>query len=376
MSTSQEEVSEDLMDVIDHAIETGDVGSPTPPEHSDESAEGDEDSLDGVSDGEADDSGDPDGAGDGDADGEEEGEGEGEGRQRGPDGKFVKPGEKPGEKKPEEKPEGAKKPDPLNDPIPKELARETQDRIRTLIKSTREATETAERAQGNFDEIIRGIQATGTTPDQYREVLSFMALFNSGDTAQQEKALELIEGVADRLATLLGKERTVSDVLAKHEDLRAAVAAGKIAPEYAKEIARTRNAQGFRSELDTQATESQRAQQAAEKEKADARVALNNLEAQLKRTDRDYERKKAQLVPILQTIFPTVPPREWANRFHQAYQQIKLAPRGAIPRQPMRAGGGVGNGKGRAAGNSGGMGQEPGSMLDAVSDALANMPRS
>ncbi len=395
-----EQTPPDLMDVLDHAMATGDTSGTLDGSSLEDLHEGDAtDQNDGGEDlgdetppeGDAD----ADGAGD-DEGGEGDEPGEGETRERGPDGKFLKKGEKPAEEidpatgkpkvkaeeKPGEKP-GEKKADPLNDPIPKDLKPATQERIRALVTMNRETSQKLEKATQDFDYLIRGVQATGTTPEQYGELLSFMSLFNSPDPANQEKALELVETVADRLATLLGKERTVGDPLAAHADLTEAVAKGQITAQYAKEIARTRNSQGFRTELSTQANEQQQREQAFQREQADARTALTTLEATLKASDPDYERKKAHLVPILQPIFKTLPPKEWPAKFQEAYKAVKLPAqvrRAAPPgRQPLRAGGNAGGGRAApGAGNrgaSGNMQQEAGSMLDAVSAALDSMPR-
>jgi len=237
-----------LMDVIDHAIETGDTsGGLEATVESDPAGEGEP--LDGGSD--VADSHDTDAAGstEGDDQGGEPdaGEGEhpdasGEDKVRDPaTGKFVKKdepkaGDKPGEK-PGDPNAAAKKPaDPINDPIPKDLKKETQDRIRSLVSTTKEVTAQRDAVAKDFDYMIEGIKATGTTPEQYGELLSFMALFNSNDPASQTKALELVESVADRLAMLLGKgprrpQRTGSRALEERPAVRGQEGAACADPE-------------------------------------------------------------------------------------------------------------------------------------------------
>lgn len=324
--------------------------------------------------------GDGEGAAEGDegaaeGEGEEGAEGEGAegeaaaaGRERNADGTFKKVDAqgKPIEGKPAEK----KQPDALNDPIPKELKAETQDRIRTLIKTTKDVTAERDKFKTDFDYMIQGVQSTGATPEQYGETLSFLALFNSQDPVQQEKALEVIEGVADRLATLLGKERTVGDPLANHADLKDAVAKGQVTAQYAKEIARTRNATAFRGEINSTVQQQQQQHQTAQQEMATARTDLTTLEASLRATDPQYEAKKALLVPILKPIFTTIPPSQWKGAFEKAYKEAKVgaAPAAVVRKigvgqQPMRAGKNPAGGQTRA----------PASMLEAVSGALAGM---
>jgi hypothetical protein len=296
-------------------------------------------------------------------------EAEARGAERDPaTGKFIKKGEeKPpveGEKPAKVEP---KKADPLNDPIPKELKKDTQDRIRTLIDTTKTVTAERDEIKQNFDFMVNGIQATGATPEQYGETLSWLALFNSNDPAQQTKALELVESVAERLATLLGKERTVGDPLKAHADLVEAVRTGKLAPEYAKEIARTRNGQQFRTELTTNASQETQRQQAAAQELATARADLSALEQTLLSSDPQYPAKKAILVPALKPVLASIPPSQWKAKFMEAYKAIKVSAAPTVKKvpvnQPLRAG----------KQPAGGQTKAPSSMLEAVSGALAGM---
>jgi hypothetical protein len=260
-----------------------------------------------------------------------------------------------------------KKADPLNDPIPKDLKVETQERIRTLIKTTKEITAERDAVKTDFEYLVNGVQATGATPQQYGETLQWLAAFNSGDPAQQEKALEMVEAVADRLATLLGKERTVGDPLAQHADLKEAVAKGQVTPQYAKEIARTRNSQGLQRQFTEQHTAEQRAAQAAEQAQLSARASLTELGNTLAATDPLYEQKRAMLVPIMKPIFANLSPAQWRPAFEQAYANLRLsapaAARASGTNQPLRANKAPAGGQGRA----------PGSMREALDAALGGM---
>lgn len=261
-----------------------------------------------------------------------------------------------------------KKADPVNDPIPKDLKKDTQDRIRTLIDTTKNVTAERDEIKQNFDYMVNGIQATGASPQQYGETLSWLALFNSDDVNNKEKALELVETVADRLATLLGKARTVGSPLEAHADLKDAVTKGQLTQKYAEEIARTRNGHAFRSEIATNAgREAQQQQQAAEEERQ-GRAALTDLEKTLMETDPDYARKKAILIPALRPIMVTIPWSQKKDKFLQAYKAVVLpkpaAARSSIPaNQPLRAG----------KQPAGGQTKQPSSMLEAISGALGSM---
>lgn len=326
--------------------------------------------------GEAEGADDPEGVADGAA-GAEAKAGE---RERNPDGTFkakakVDPAAPAGAepKKPEAKP---KQIDALNDPIPKELNQQTQERIRTLISTAKSAQAEATEAREHFQTFMGGLQAAGVTPEQYGETLSWLALFNSQDPAQQEQALNVVVTLAERLATMLGKDVSFNDPLQEHGDLKQAVQAGQVTAQYAREIARTRNAQRLRTELSAHDRQQQEAQQGAERELAQGRQALNELEATLRQTDPQYDAKKAQIVPILKPIFKTLPPSQWKAAFTEAYRQVQVAAPAAAPRpaarpavpahQPMRA-----NQTPAGGASKGG----PGSMLEAVDAALSGMRR-
>jgi hypothetical protein len=226
----------------------------------------------------------------------------------------------------------------------------------------------------DFDYMINGIKATGTTPEQYGEVLGFMQLFNSRDPEQQGKALEMLDSMADRLALLLGKERASSDPLKNFPELQEAVTKGQITPQYAKELARQRAGNTFRTELQSSANQQEQQRQTANAELNNARNELNAIEATLKGTDPQWAAKRAQLVPVLQPIFKNLPPKQWPQAFKDAYAQLKLAPAPAAKttvrktQQPMRGGRGTG-----ATGGGGTPKQASGSGLDAMNAALAEL---
>ena|ERR1700677_882063 len=283
-------------------------------------------------------------------------------RERNPDGTWKKA--------------EAKKPDPVNDPIPKDLKQETRARMQSLVDTVKEKDTQLAEVKQNFDYMVGGIQATGATPEQYGETLSWLALFNSGVPANQEKALELVESVAERLATLLGKARTVGDPLKAHADLQEAVRTGKLTPDYAKEIARTRNGQTFRTELTTTATQQQQQATEAKRVETQARSDLTALEENLRSVDgKEYDAIKASIVPILKPVMAALNPSQWREKFTAAYKAEKdrraaaSAARGARPavpaNQPLRAG------KNPAGGQS----RPPASAGEALNAALASMQK-
>ena len=348
--TVMDEVNAALGDVLAPESETPESETPENEEQEISESEGDADG----------DSGDTDGGEETDEEGEE---GEPEAKV-GPNGERERNADGTWKKTEAAKP--AK--DPINDPIPENLKKDTSERIRSLIDTAKTVTAERDQLKTDFDYLVKGVESTGTTPAQYGETLSWLALFNSRDPAQQEKALELVESVAERLATLLGKERTVGDPLKAHADLAEAVRTGKLTVEYAKEIARTRNGQQFRTELTTTATQAQQAQEAAATELATARADLTALENTLKDSDPLYAAKKAILVPALQPVFAIIPPKQWKQKFQEAYRNVQVnapaaKPNAAPKNQPLRAG----------KQPAGGQTKQASSMLEAISGALSGM---
>lgn len=266
--------------------------------------------------------------------------------------------------------------DPINDPIDKTLKVETQQRIRTLIDRTRDAEDRATSSQQNFDYLVNGVKATGATPEQYHDTLNWLACFNSQDPAKQAVALEQIEQLADRLSTMLGKERTVVDPLSAHPDLLAAVNAGQTSRKFATETARLRNGTTMRQEINTAATQQQEQAQAQAAEKEQARVDLNALEISLQASDKDYDRKKAIILPMLKVVFSRVRPAEWKGEFQRIYKEAKVQARvapvrkGVPAQQSLRA-----NKSGNGAGGGTAVKTEPKSPLDVINAALSSMPK-
>jgi hypothetical protein len=370
------EPTETVFDAVNAALETLETGSNATPE-----ADADADATGADADQELDEEGNPvdpeaDAEADVDADAEEgaktpEEEAAAAAAATAAAAEAAAKGEKPEDK-------GKKKPDVLEDPIPKDLKPETQTRMRELIKIGKEKTIEAQQATENLNALVDGVKAAGVTPQQYGETLSWLKLFNSGDPAQQAQALELVESVAERLAGLLGKERTVGDPLAGFEDLKEAVKKGEITATWAKQMATQRRQGNIRTEITTSLNKEQQTAEAAKVEREEARVSMNTWEKNIAATDPQWPAKKAMLVPVLKAIFKDVPPKQWLARFQLAYNNAKVSNAGAalaasrtgtrrssVPaNQPLRAGSPAGGG-------SSGIN----SMMDAVTAGIAQAKR-
>lgn len=272
---------------------------------------------------------------------------------RNPDGTFKKP--------------GAKKPDPINDPIPKDLKQETSDRMRSLIKMTKEKDAELTQVRGDFDTIINGIKASGSSPEQYGEAISWLSLFNSPKVEDRRAAYELVESVADRMATLLGIDRAAVDPLAGHADLIASVKANPATMAMAKEIARNRNAAKFTGDINDGQRQRQQTEEQARREHEQAKSDLNAFDTKMRIEDPLYDLKRKQIVPILQPLFKQIPKSAWAEAYKKAYAGARVQPKGKIN----------GNGGNRSQplrGNknpAGGQSRAPSSALEAMNAGIA-----
>lgn len=272
-----------------------------------------------------------------------------------------------------------KEPDALNDPLKKEWGPEVNQRIRTLIDRTKQAEEAGVKAKQDFDYLVQGVQSTGASPEQYGETLSWLALFNNPAPEQKKQALDLVVSVAERLATQLGVELKFTDPLEAHQDLKAALQAGQITPQFAREVARTRNQGQFNSQIQSAASQQAERERAAAQEKEAGRVEMNNLEAELRKSDPLFDRKIEAIMPTVEAAMKRVRPSEWKAAFLEIYQRARVAPRfqarqpgkGVPVNQPLRGGKNPAGGAGPSGNNLSAGG--PKSGLDAMNEALSRM---
>lgn len=258
--------------------------------------------------------------------------------------------------------------DPVNDPLPNALKKETRERMQSLISAVKTKDSELQKAVVARDEVLGLIMETKTTPEQYGSALNYLKLVNSGDPAQLEQALTIMQKEVEVLAKALGKAVPGVDVLSAHKDLQDAVEMGTISQEHANELAQNRNTAQFRNAIQTQQTQEHRQSTAQQTALSNGRKALNDLETELKASDPQYAQKAAILVDALKPVIGRADPSEWANIWKTAYSQLKLpapvarvAPKGVPANQPLRA-----------KTPSGGQQKAPASMFDAINDAIAS----
>lgn len=354
------------LDAINEALGVTESVEEGEEELENDDAEDDDSGADGAGEGDEDEAGDDD---EGEEAGDED-EGE-EGKQTDEEkAKAAKAAKSEFNEDGTRKEPGKKKPDPVNDPIPKDLKQETGDRMRALVKIAKDKEAEVTQVRGDFDTIINGIKASGSTPEQYGEAISWLSLFNSPKVEDRKAAYELVENMADRMATLLGIDRSVSDPLASHADLIAAVKANPATMPMAKEIARTRNANKFTGDIQNGQRQQQQTQEQARQEEAQARAELDAFDTKTRAEDPLYDAKRKLIVPILQELFKTIPKKQWPEAYKNAYARARVQPKNKVvagkavaKNQPLRGGKNPAGGQSRA----------PTSALEAMNGAIASI---
>ena len=223
----------------------------------------------------------------------------------------------------------AAQPDHVNDPIPKELAEKTQDRIRSLADRVKVAEAGVTERTGELDELITMVQDTGTTGEQYGQVLGFMKLFNSTDEADQRAAFKVMQVELATMAAKLGETIPGVDPLAAHADLQAEIEAGTLTGDRAVEIANTRTREAASALMTETGNADAAAQNDIEQSIVDAKAELAVYET-AKKTDPQWAAKKAILVPALRSVMRTIHPSLWKSTFEESYDKLVL-PKAAAP---------------------------------------------
>jgi hypothetical protein len=314
---------------------------------------------------------------------------EGDDRPRNPDGTFKaaeqpKPGEKQQPKvgeqpkaKEGEQPAAPKKTieqlTTLSEAEKKAMNAASQARFHELAGSLKEMStkyaaleERSTELQAARENMLGVLQDTHTSSDELAGYLDFNAMLHSGEPAQWERALKLVNDQRAVILTALGREEEGVDLLKDFPDLVADVEEQKVTRERALELAASRRRETFRTQHANKERETQRTTQ---QQKQDLVAAQNQAITGIEKwcnaqagEDIDYKAKEGRLLEIIDEVVKTYPPGQWLPTLKLLYGQI-AAPRVAAPPntggpQPLRASGARG---GQA---------KPRDMLDAINLGL------
>ncbi len=268
------------------------------------------------------------------------------------DGKKPDPKAAPGALDPKKAPEvvdpaapkPAAKPEDVT-AMPEGLAPKAQERFRALANVNKEMTQEVESLRAQTEYIGTSFKQNGITQPQFEVAVGLIGAMNRGDWPT------VIKGMQEQMrqvALLSGQPIDGIDALVGMPDLKEKVENLQLTREDAAEMARARTE---RQMLQHRAQQSQRErerheqgeQQAQQHERArqQAVLAVDQLCAELKRTDLDFGRIEAALLPRVAEMFSDLPPAKWADAFKRQYDLMKSmgAPARGNSAGTLRAGG-------------------------------------
>jgi hypothetical protein len=240
--------------------------------------------------------------------------------------------------------------------VPDDLKGRTRERFEKLTTTLKETRQQAQQATEYAQRWRDTIESTKAPPEAVGETLEILRLIHSGDPAQMGQALDKLEAARANLAKALGRDLPGVDPLSDHADLAAEVERGELNRQRALELARIRAAEQAQRNQSQQQTAAQQREQAIEQ----GAQAVDQLLADLKRTDASYAARMGVLQPMLRTIAANTPPERWVAAVREAYAAVQVQS-ASLTHQPLRP---------AAAGAGSRPSAQPASVLDAISAAL------
>lgn len=175
------------------------------------------------------------------------------------------------------------------------------------------------------------VQSTGATPEQFGGALRYLSDINSGDPRRMADAYERMQGELQWLGQQLGREAPGFDPLSAHPDLAGRVNSGDITRDVALELAQHRHT----GQLQQSHTQAQQERQQQDLQYQQGLTSVQQLGAQLRAGDAQFDQKLALLAPTIDIIQRTLPPAQWQTEIHRAYLALPAtavaAPAAAAP---------------------------------------------
>lgn len=175
------------------------------------------------------------------------------------------------------------------------------------------------------------VQSTGATPEQFGGALRYLSDINSGDPRRMADAYDRMQGELQWLARELGREAPGFDPLSAHPDLAGRVNSGDITRDVALELAQHRQT----GQLQQNHTQAQQERQQQDLQYQQGLTSVQQLGAQLRAGDAQFDQKLALLAPTIDIIQRTLPPAQWQTEIHRAYLALPAtavaAPAAAAP---------------------------------------------
>lgn len=249
---------------------------------------------------------------------------------------------KPDQEKPAEQAATAKPTDAPKTPEAEEselLEGVKSERGRERIKQVFAERKALEQDITEFRELVK---STGMSPQEFAQTLEFGRLMNSGDEKNLRVALEMIEGQRSMLYQKLGVEAPGVDLLAGHDDLKAAVDNMEITRDKAVELSKYRKQQ---QEVAQRQQVQQQSQQDQQQYQQQVQQAAGAMEAYLDTRKNEVDHTARMKVisdhfrnpDNLQKFVGTYRPEQWATTIQMMYDNIQVPKASAPGPQPIRS---------------------------------------
>lgn len=257
-----------------------------------------------------------------------------------------KPAEsKPDQEKPADEAASAAKPAGTDEPkTPEAEESELLEGVKSERGRERIKQVFAERKQLEADitEFRELVKSTGMSPQEFAQTLEFGRLINSGDEKNLRVALEMIEGQRSMLYQKLGVEAPGVDLLAGHDDLKAAVDNMEITRDKAVELAKYRKQQ---QEVAQRQQAQQQTQQSQQQFEQQVNQAAGAMEAYLETRKNEVDHTARMKVigdhfknpANLQKFVETYRPEQWAATIQMMYDKIQVPRATTSAPQPIRS---------------------------------------
>lgn len=250
-------------------------------------------------------------------------------------------GEKPAEEKPAEAKADDKKPEaekPADQEEAELLEGVKSERGKERIKQVFSENKELKTDLNSFREMVK---STGFTPQEFAQTLEFGRLLNSGDEKNLRVALQMVEQQREMIYSKLGVEAPGVDLLAGHDDLKAAVENLEITRDKAVELAKFRK-------LDATQKQQQQVQQQSAQERQQyenqVKQAAGAMETYLATRQNEVDHPARMKIITehfknpqkLQEFVSTYKPEQWAATIKMMYDNI-VVPKNQPAPQPIRS---------------------------------------
>ncbi|MDH7548260.1 hypothetical protein [Stenotrophomonas geniculata] len=207
------------------------------------------------------------------------------------------------------------------------LKERAAERFQELHAQAKAGTE----ARDRVSQWEQTVESTGCSPEQFGGALRYLSDINSGDPKRMGEAYDRMQGELQWLGQQLGREAPGFDPLSAHPDLAGRVNSGDITRDVALELAQHRHA----GQLQQSHTQAQQDRQQQDVQYQQGIASVQQLGAQLRASDAQFDQKLALLTPSIELIQRTLPPSQWQTEIHRAYLALPAtaiaAPAAAAP---------------------------------------------